>query len=156
MVALGTNLNPKGQESDVASKEKIAKSNLSEADKQYFLNDPNNYVDFSIPWNLRINYSLSYTNNTSNPNDIKQTLQFSGDLSLSEQWKIQFNSGYDFEAKKLTQTNLKIMRDLHCWTMSLDWTPFGYYTSYNFRINVKSSVLQDLKMERRKNFIDNF
>lgn len=156
MVALGTNLNPKGQESDVESKEKIAKSNLSEADKQYFLNDPNNYVDFSIPWNLRINYSLSYTNNTSNPNDIKQTLQFGGDLSLSEQWKIQFNSGYDFEAKKLTQTNLKIMRDLHCWTMSLDWTPFGYYTSYNFRINVKSSVLQDLKMERRKNFIDNF
>lgn len=155
-MALGTNLNPKGQDSDVKSQEKIAKSDMSEADKQYLLNDPSHYVDFSIPWNLRINYNLSYNNSILNPDDIKQSLQFSGDLSLSEQWKIQFNSGYDFEAKQLTQTNIKILRDLHCWTMSLDWTPFGYYTSYNFRINVKSSVLQDLKMERRKNFFDNF
>lgn len=156
MVALGTNLNPKGQEKDASSQEKIAKSDMSEADKQYYLNNPNNYVDFTIPWNLRINYSLSYSYQPSNPNSITQSMQFSGDFSLSEQWKIQFNSGFDFEAKKLTQTNLKILRDLHCWTMSLDWTPFGYYTSYNFRINVKSSMLQDLKMERRKNFIDNF
>ncbi|MCZ8216917.1 MAG: hypothetical protein O9262_11795, partial [Cyclobacteriaceae bacterium] len=76
--------------------------------------------------------------------------------SLSEQWKIQFNSGFDFEAKKLTQTNLVILRDLHCWTMSLNWTPFGYFTQYDFRINVKARVLQDLKMERRKPFFDNF
>ncbi len=155
-VAMSTNLNPKGQQSDAKTQEKISKSNMSEADKQYMLNNPGNYVDFSIPWNLRINYNLSYTNNPLNPNDIKQSLQFSGDLSLSEQWKIQFNSGLDFEAKKLTQTNVVILRDLHCWTMSLNWTPFGYFTQYDFRINVKASVLQDLKMERRKNFFDNF
>ncbi|WP_127122966.1 putative LPS assembly protein LptD [Chryseotalea sanaruensis] len=155
-IALGTNLNPKGQESDAKTQEKIGKSNMSEADKQYMLNNPGNYVDFSIPWNLRINYNLSYNNTLLNQRDIKQNLQFSGDLSLSEQWKIQFNSGFDFEAKKLTQTNLVILRDLHCWTMSLNWTPFGYFTQYDFRINVKASVLQDLKMERRKPFFDNF
>lgn len=155
-IAMGTNLNPKGQESDAKTQEKIGKSNMSEADKQYMLNNPGNYVDFSIPWNLRINYNLSYNNTPLNKRDIKQGLQFSGDLSLSEQWKIQFNSGLDFEAKKLTQTNLVILRDLHCWTMSLNWTPFGYFTQYDFRINVKASVLQDLKMERRKPFFDNF
>jgi LptD protein len=155
-IALGTNLNPKGQDSDAKTQEKIGKSNMSEADKQYMLNNPGNYVDFSIPWNLRINYNLSYNNTALNQRDIKQNLQFSGDLSLSEQWKIQFNSGFDFEAKKLTQTNLVILRDLHCWTMSLNWTPFGYFTQYDFRINVKASVLQDLKMERRKPFFDNF
>jgi hypothetical protein len=155
-IAMGTNLNPKGQKSDAKTQEKIGKSNMSEADKQYMLNNPGAYVDFTIPWNLRINYNLSYNNTPLNPNDIKQNLQFSGDLSLSEQWKIQFNSGFDFEAKKLTQTNLVILRDLHCWTMSLNWTPFGYFTQYDFRINVKASVLQDLKMERRKPFFDNF
>lgn len=156
IVTLGTNLNPKGQESDAKTQEKIGKSNLSDADKQYMLNNPGNYVDFSIPWNLRMTYNLSYNNTPLNPNDIKQNLQFGGDVSLSEQWKIQFTSGFDFEAKKLTQTNLVILRDLHCWTMSLNWTPFGYFTQYDFRINVKASVLQDLKMERRKPFFDNF
>lgn len=172
-IAMSTNLNPKGQESDASSQQKIAKSALSDADKQYFLSDPSNYVDFSIPWNLRVNYSLSYASTLQrrtilDPETdetftqsffgtvITQTLQFSGDLSVSEQWKIQFNSGFDFQAKRLTQTNLKILRDIHCWTMSLDWTPFGRFTQYNFRISVKSSILQDLKMERRKNFIDNF
>jgi len=153
---LGTNLNPKGQSSDVKTQEKIAKSDLSEADKQHILNNPYEYVDFTIPWNLRISYSLSYNNTITNPNDIKQALQFSGDLSLSEQWKIQFSSGFDFEAGELTQTNFSITRDLHCWTMLLNWTPFGRFTQYDFKISVKSSVLQDLKMERRKNFIDNF
>jgi hypothetical protein len=79
----------------------------------------------------------------------------SGDLSLSEKWKIRYSSGYDFEAKEFSMTNIGISRDLHCWTMSLDWVPFGRFQSYNFRINVKSSVLQDLKLERRKPFFDN-
>ncbi len=154
-IALSTNFNPKGQKNDTEQKDKINNSNLSEADKQHMLNNPQEYVDFTIPWNLRLSYALQYSNNILVPDRITQTLQFSGDLSLSEQWKINFNSGFDFEAKTLTQTNLKILRDLHCWTMSLDWTPFGNFTSYNFRINVKSSVLQDLKMERRKPFLDN-
>jgi hypothetical protein len=154
-MALSTNFNPQGQKNDTEQKDKINNSTLSEADKQHMLNNPNEYVDFTIPWNLRLSYSLNYSNNILVPDEITQTLQFSGDLSLSEQWKINFNSNFDFQAKKLTQTNLKILRDLHCWTMALDWTPFGYFTSYNFRINVKSSVLQDLKMERRKPFLDN-
>lgn len=154
-VALSTNFNPAGQKSDTERNKKINDSNLSESDKQHMINNPYEYVDFSIPWNLRISYSLNYTNNIGQPDKVTQALQFSGDISLSTQWKIQFNSGYDFEAGEFTQTNLNIMRDLHCWTMALNWTPFGYFTSYNFRINVKSSMLQDLKMERRKPWLDN-
>jgi lipopolysaccharide assembly outer membrane protein LptD (OstA) len=104
---------------------------------------------------LRISYSLNYSNNLGAPDKVTQALQFSGDIKLSEQWKVVFNSGYDFEAGEFTQTNLDIARDMHCWTMSLNWTPFGFFTSYNFRISVKSSMLQDLKMERRKPWLDN-
>jgi hypothetical protein len=155
-IAMSTNLNPAGQKSDAKTQDKIVKSDLSEADKQYMLNNPNNYVDFTIPWNLRVSYSLSYSDPLGIKGTITQTLQFNGDLSLSEQWKVTFNSGFDLKVKQFTQTNLQISRDLHCWTMSLNWTPFGTFTSYDFRINVKSSILQDLKMERRKPFFDNF
>ena len=159
-MAVNTNLNPKARENDQSSREKITNSDLPQQEKDFLLNNPNAYVDFEIPWSLRINYSLNYSRPVLQPTaekafNITQTLQFSGDLSLSEKWKITFNSGYHFESKEFTQTNITIARDLHCWTMNLSWVPFGRFTSYTFTINVKASVLQDLKMERRKPFFDN-
>lgn len=159
-LAINTNLNPKARENEQKSREKIAQSDLPQQEKDFYLNNPNSYVDFEIPWSLRINYSLNYSRplkqiSSAKDFNITQTLQFSGDLSLSEKWKINFNSGFDIEMKKFTNTTITIARDLHCWTMNLSWTPFGTFTSYNFSINVKASVLQDLKMEKRKPFYDN-
>jgi hypothetical protein len=154
-MGINTNLNPKARENEQSSRDKITNSDLPEQDKQLMLNDPNSYIDFDIPWSLRVNYSLSYSRpirqvTTIDRFNITQTLQFSGDLALSQAWKINFSSGYHIEEKKFTQTSISLTRDLHCWTASLNWIPFGYYTSYNFTIRVKASVLQDLKMERRK------
>lgn len=154
-IALSTNLNPKGREQDQKSREKIAKSDLPEQEKQYYLNNPDTYIDFEIPWSLRLNYSLQYFHPLNSDIQITQALQFSGDVALSEKWKVMFNSGYDFINKKLTQTNIGITRDLHCWTLMFNWVPFGRYTFYNFRINVKASILSDLKLERRKPYYDN-
>lgn len=153
-LAINTNLNPKARENDQKSRDKITKSDLPQQEKDYLLNNPNSYVDFEIPWSLRVNYSLAYGHPINQDIAITQTLQFSGDLSLSQKWKINFNSGYHFESKEFTQTTITIARDLHCWTMNFLWVPFGPFTSYNFSINVKASVLQDLKMERRKPFYD--
>ncbi len=159
-MAINTNLNPQARENEQKSRNKITQSDLPEQEKQAMLSDPNSYVDFEIPWSLRINYSLNYARpikqiTTTERFNITQTLQFSGDLALSEKWKINFSSGYHFESKELTQTNITIARDLHCWTMNLTWVPFGRFTQYTFTIRVKASVLQDLKMERRKPFFDN-
>jgi hypothetical protein len=159
-MAVNTNLNPKGRESDQKSREKISPSDLPQQEKDFMLNNPNSYVDFEVPWSLRINYSLSYARpikqlSTTKLFNITQTLQFSGDISLSAKWKINFNSGYHFEMKEFTQTTITIARDLHCWTMNFMWVPFGAFTSYNLTFRVKASVLQDLKMERRKPFYDN-
>ena len=113
------------------------------------------YVDFDIPWSVRIDYSFSYTK----PMDeakIVQTLRASGDFSLTPNWKIGFNSGYDLDKKQFTTTNLSIYRDLHCWEMRISVVPFGTYKSYNFQINAKSSILQDLKYSKRKAWYDNF
>ncbi len=123
--------------------------------------DPNvedyygDYVDFEIPWSLRVDYSFSY----SKPKDVSkvvQTVRASGDFSLSPNWKIGFNTGYDLDRKQFTTTNLSIYRDLHCWEMRLSVVPFGTYKSYNFQINAKSSILSDLKYNKRKSWQDNF
>ncbi|MBC7125549.1 MAG: LPS-assembly protein LptD, partial [Bacteroidales bacterium] len=76
------------------------------------------YVDFSVPWNVRFSYNLSYSK-PALQSSLVQTLSFSGSISLTPKLKIGFNSGYDFKNKKLTTTSLNFYRDLHCWEMRL-------------------------------------
>jgi hypothetical protein len=154
-IALNTNLNPNARKNEQNSRDKIMQSDLPQQEKDFLLKDPSSYIDFEIPWSMRVNYNLSYSHPINQPSKITQTLQFSGDVSLSEKWKVNFVSGYHFESKEFTQTTITVARDLHCWTMNFNWVPFGRFTSYNFSIHVKASVLQDLKMERRKPFFDN-
>jgi hypothetical protein len=154
-LAINTNLNPAGREKDQSTREKVAKSDIPEPDKQEIIQNPNAYVDFDIPWTLTLGYNLNYRHSLNAEPEIVQTLQMSGTLSLSEKWMVRYNSGYDFKSKEFTQTNLGISRDLHCWHMALDWVPFGRFQSYNFTIAVKASVLSDLKLERRKPYFDN-
>ncbi len=124
----------------------------------YYMDD---YVDFSIPWNLMIDFRISDNPNVFNilkrDYDFKttQTINFSGDMSLTSKWKIAVTSGYNVESKSITYTSFNIIRDLHCWEMRISWIPIGFYKSYNFQINVKASVLQDLKFNRRRNWTDN-
>lgn len=125
-----------------------------EAQMEHIIHNPDQYIDFSIPWTLRLQYALRYTKIGFEEAAITQSLSFSGDLSLSEKWKVNFNSGFDFENKAFTQTSLGVNRDLHCWVLSFNWIPFGRFQSYNIDINVKASILQDLKLSRRRSFVD--
>ena len=154
-LAFSTNLNPKGRKSDQTTREKVqAAPNITPSDKEYIMKNPDLYVDFDIPWNLRINYVLGYTKRGYEKSRVTQSLTFSGDLSVTEKWKVDFNSGIDFQTKKFTQSQFGIRRDLHCWQMSLSWVPFGRYQQYNFSIGIKSGMLRDLKLDRQRNFID--
>jgi hypothetical protein len=116
--------------------------------------DPSQYIDWEIPWNLTLGYNLAYARQVSNTTNITQALNVSGDLSISEKWKINFNTGYNFDQNEITQTMIGIARDLHCWQMNVNWVPFGRFTSYNIDIRVKSTILQDLKVSRRRTFFD--
>jgi hypothetical protein len=117
------------------------------------------YVDFNIPWSLNVSYSLDANANysTFSKKDtiiVNQSLTFSGELQISERWKTVFNSGYNFNQKQLTLTSIDVYRDLHCWAMHLQTFPFGPRKSFNFTLNVKATVLQDLKLQRRRDFRD--
>ena len=116
---------------------------------------PNSYVDFNVPWNLRVSYTFRYSK-PYNESTITQTINMSGELNITKKWKISVSTGYDIEAKKMSATTIDIYRDLHCWEMSLHVVPFGQHKSYAFQINVKAAMLQDLKLNKRRSWFDNF
>ena len=116
--------------------------------------DEMKYIKFDIPWSFTIDYGWTYSK-TRRESNVNQNLGFRGDFSLTPKWKINFSTGYDFANKSITATQFSLTRDLHCWQMTFNTIPFGTYQSYNFKINVKSSVLQDLKYEKKKVWQDN-
>jgi lipopolysaccharide assembly outer membrane protein LptD (OstA) len=120
-----------------------------------YVNTLPGYVDFNVPWNVNLQYQFNYSKPRVS-STLRQTLRVSGNVSLTENWKISVSSSYDFEENKLAATTVNIHRDLHCWEMAFNWVPIGNYQSYNFRINVKSAILQDLKYTKQKSWRDNF
>jgi hypothetical protein len=64
------------------------------------------------------------------------------------------STGWDFTNGQLSFTSIDLYRDLHCWEMRFGWIPKGAQQSWNFSINVKASVLQDLKLNKKKDFRD--
>lgn len=126
---------------------------VSEEDLDYVNSNLDQFIDFNVPWAFGVSYVISYTK-PAFEKKVNQTLNFNGELKLTNKWKVDFNSGYDFEQKDITYTNVNIYRDLHCWELSFNWVPLGFQKSYNVTINVKASVLQDLKLNRRRNYFD--
>jgi LptD protein len=160
---LNASLNPQkgqnpGQVRDELTQDFIQQGGVMNAFVENEINrivaDPSQYIDWEIPWNLSLGYNLAYAKQVSNTTSITQAMNVSGDLSISEKWKVNFNTGYNFDSKEITQTMIGIARDLHCWQMNVNWVPFGRFTSYNIDIRVKSSILQDLKVSRRRTFFD--
>lgn len=122
-------------------------------------NNPSDYLDWNNSWSLNIAYTFRRTSNyialtDKTKKSIIQTLSFNGDVSITPKWKFSFNSGYDFENGKFSYTSVNVIRDLHCWEMRFNWIPIGGMKSWNFAINVKSSVLKDLKLTKKKDFRD--
>lgn len=127
--------------------------------------NPFTYQKFDMPWSLTLNYTYRYTKNyqqvngiLKTKNDYTHTINFSGSVSPSSKWRIDFSSGFDFINKKIVPTTqLNIARDLHCFNFSFNWVPMGYMQSWSFRIAVTSSMLSDiLKYEKRTSSWDNY
>tara|TARA_B100001741_G_C16333471_1_gene496126 strand:- start:192 stop:767 length:576 start_codon:yes stop_codon:yes gene_type:complete len=134
------------------NKEKQSSSG-SEEELNYINNNRDHFVDFNVPWSLQLYYNFTYRK----PNlesDITQSINFNGDINITKKWKIGFRSGYDLKNKDFTYTSIDIYRDLHCWEMTFNWIPLGFHQSYNFVIRVKSAILQDLKLTKKRDFYD--
>ncbi len=123
--------------------------------------DEDGYMAFSIPWSLSLGYGISMSENTGGdfnydkmryPYAITQTLNFSGNVRLSDGWNISFSSGYDFVNKKISMTTASLSRDLHCFNMSCS-VVLSPYTSYNFSFRCNAATLTDvLKYDKRSSY----
>ncbi|NJM93481.1 MAG: LPS-assembly protein LptD, partial [Cytophagales bacterium] len=155
-LALSTSLNPKmfERKKELEEAARQAQTPEEEAIIRDAMANPERYVDFTIPWDLSVNYTVRYTKAGFQQSEITQTLNFTGNTNVSENWKISFNSGYDFQAKDLTYTSINIHRNLHCWQLTFNWIPFGQRQSYFLTLQAKGSILQDLKLDRRKHWFD--
>ncbi len=108
-----------------------------------------------LPWSLNIYYNVNYTKVLEKVKDI-QTLNFSGDVGITKYWKLGVTSGYDFSNRNLSYTSINLYRDLKCWEARIDWVPFGFRKSYSLTINLKTSMLSDVKIPRQRDWYDNF
>lgn len=107
-----------------------------------------------LPWNLNIYYNVTFNKINTKLTNI-QTLNFSGDVQVTKYWKLGVTSGYDFNAKNLSYTSMNLYRDLKCWEARIDWVPFGFRKSYSLTINLKTSMLSDVKIPRQRQWYDN-
>ena len=88
--------------------------NMSHKPDQNYSNketDEWGYLRFSMPWTLTLSYGINMRENTQArirpkhmryPYKITHTLNFSGNVRLSEGWNVNYSSGYDFNFKKLS------------------------------------------------------
>ena len=124
--------------------------------------DEDGYMKFSMPWSLTVGYGISMRESTDRskfnkktmryPYEFTQTLNFSGNIRISDGWNISFSSGYDFQNHEISMTTASLQRDLHCFNMSCS-VVLAPYTSYNFSFRCNAATLTDaLKYDKRSGF----
>ena len=123
----------------------------------YMQQNPAEFVDFNIPWQISFGYSLAFYNKQKSDYsgfelDFASNLNFNGSFNLSPKWNFSATGYYDFDTRKLQTFSMAISREMHCWQMSINITPVGLYRFFSFSISPKASVLQDLKVNRTRSF----
>lgn len=109
------------------------------------------WYNFNIPWDFRMAYTITYNNNARQNEITSQSIMFSSNIEFSPKWKVGVSSGYDFKSNGITLTQFRFQRDLESWRLSFNWTPIGATnTSWYMFIGIKSSMLSDIKYEKRR------
>lgn len=126
--------------------------------------DEDGYMKFSLPWSFSVSYGVSMREDPTAkinekrmryPFKLTHTLNFSGNIRISEGWNINFSSGYDFNYKKLSMTTASLSRDLHCFSMSCSMV-ISPYRSFNFTFACNASTLADaLKWKKQSSYGSN-
>ena len=133
------------------SDKKDNKTNKTKSAELYYNN---------IKWTMGVNYSFNYQNKSYQPNNLRfneiatHSINFNGKIDFSPSWSITYNTGYDLVKKDFTFTQFKFHKDLKSWQMSLIWNPMSPYWFFN--IGIKSSVLQGLKYDKRREDLQKF
>ena len=151
-ISLNTSFSADGFQSD--NEEEASSQAVSQADLDFINQNRDLYVDFNVPWTVSIAYNWNYNRVGLIKGNASQNLSFNGDVSVTPKWKVGYNASYDLELNTFSDATFNIHRDLHCWELRVSWTPVGFRRGYSLDLRVKSSLLQDLKLNRRNNWRD--
>ncbi len=126
--------------------------------------DEDGYLKFKLPWSFTVSYGVTLSENRDGrinvktmryPYKLTHTLNFSGNLRISDGWNLTYSSGYDFNYHRLSMTTASISRDLHCFSMTAS-VVLSPYTSYNFTFSANASELADvLKWKKQSSYSSN-
>ena len=123
------------------------------------------YANPNAPWSL--SFSAHYSRRRGTRYDKARdaflseyksmaTLNVSGNIKLTPKMSINFNSGFDLVAMKMTTSSISANYDLHCFNIAVSWIPTGMYKSYSFRIAANAAALADLlRFKRSSSYWDN-
>lgn len=126
------------------------------ADYNYYYLHPEEFLDFEIPWKMTFShvYTISANQNISEFNSKRlnqvQTLMMQADVSFTKRWKISTRTNLDLMTTKITNSRVSLVRNMHCWMLSFDWTPIGLNKSFVFSLRSTSPLLQDVPINLRK------
>jgi hypothetical protein len=110
---------------------------------------PSDFFNSKLLFDLTFAHSLTYGNNNRENKIIGNSLMASANIDLSTRWKMGVSTGYDFVQNGITFTQFRFERDLLSWRMDFNWSPYGANAFWGFFIGIKSSVLSDIKYDRR-------
>ncbi|PCJ80169.1 MAG: hypothetical protein COA49_09300 [Bacteroidetes bacterium] len=107
-----------------------------------------------FPWNARLDYTMNLnkvfdTEIQSDTSNLRHGIAMSGGIKLFTKWDLDIRTGYDIILREFTPTAVNIHWDLHCWELTFNWIPFGARQSFALKLNIKSSLLKDIKIEAR-------
>lgn len=156
---------PRDEQKDKQKKEQLENElndPVLQGDRQrlmdYMQQNPSEFVDFNIPWQISVSYSLYFSEQPKANYDgfqkiVNSNISIGGSFSLTPKWNLSIsNVNYDFRTKAIQTFSVSINREMHCWQLSINVTPVGPYRYFNFTISPKSGILQDLKINRTRSF----
>jgi lipopolysaccharide assembly outer membrane protein LptD (OstA) len=137
-IRLSTNFTLKGKQSDNKNNTNLSKETAA------FINDLS-----SNNWQSRL--GISYAVNKINPDNKIENFWLNSNTSVNvtSNWKLNYNARFNLIDKNIVRHNLTLYREIDCWELFVDWTPNGYAKGLYFRLNLKSDILRDLKVEQK-------
>ncbi|MFC2083736.1 putative LPS assembly protein LptD [Bacteroidota bacterium] len=112
--------------------------------------------DFSIPWNLGLNFNYNYSKPTRSEAIESSSLGLNLSMNLTKNWKITARGSYDIINQELNAPQITIYRDLHCWEMNFVWNPVGRWSGFRFEVRIKAPELRDIKLDKTRGTYSGF
>jgi len=118
---------------------------------QKFSNNTKKFINDLSSNNWQSRLGISYAANKINPDNKIENfwLNSSTSVNVTSNWKLNYNARFNLIDKNIVRHNLTLYREIDCWELFVDWTPNGYAKGLYFRLNLKSDILRDLKVEQK-------